>query len=133
MKQTRTPRLPVLKEADIQRAVSDLLAADGWRVFRMELTVQLEYGRVVGERGMPDCLYIRYMSGVDACMCGCSAHCVCAQVLWVEFKTPTTKPTECQRAWHMAEVDRGALVLIVDGIDAFRKWYSDSGLARNVR
>jgi hypothetical protein len=85
----------------------------------------------VGEPGMPDYLYIRYA------WIGCNKsgqfegwHREDAQVLWIEFKKPGEKPRPDQLAWHEAERARGALVLVVNDIDAFRVWYRDSGLKR---
>jgi len=105
----------------VQRAVVDYLELDGWRAFRTELTVQREYGRVVGERGQPDYLFLRYGEGFTA------------EVLWIEFKRPGERPNIAQQMWHKAEKERGAEVLVVDDIQDFRDSYAASGLIRRVR
>ena len=115
------PIKPKLLERDIQQPCTEFLELDGWRAFRTELTIQRERGRVVGERGQPDYLYLRY---TDDGM---------ARVLWIEYKKPGEKPRPDQLAWHEAERKRGGIVLVVDDIDWFMRWYRLGGLARNVR
>lgn len=115
------PIKPKLLERDIQQTCTEFLELDGWRAFRTELTIQRERGRVVGERGQPDYLYLRY---TDDGM---------ARVLWIEYKKPGEKPRPDQLAWHDAERKRGGIVLVVDDIDWFMRWYRLGGLARNVR
>ena len=115
------PIKPKLLERDIQQTCTEFLELDGWRAFRTELTIQRERGRVVGERGQPDYLYLRY---TDDGM---------ARVLWIEYKKPGEKPRPDQLAWHEAERKRGGIVLVVDDIDWFMRWYRLGGLARNVR
>lgn len=120
----RARRTPGLLEHHVQRAVTELLEWDGWRAFRTELTVQRERGRVVGERGQPDYLYLRYATPVAGQGTGL------ASVIWIEFKRPGEKPRADQLAWHEAEGARGALVLVVDDINQFIQWYRESGLQR---
>ena len=115
------PIKPKLLERDIQQTCTEFLELDGWRAFRTELTIQRERGRVVGERGQPDYLYLRY---TDDGM---------ARVLWIEYKKPGEKPRPDQLAWHEAERKRGGIVLVVADIDWFMRWYRLGGLARNVR
>lgn len=118
-----------LKESHIQQTVTEFLQLEGWRAFRTELTVQRERGRVVGERGQPDYLYIRYLFTVeDTVPAYAGWEHEDAQVLWIEFKRPGEKPRPDQLAWHASERARGALVLVVDDIDAFIAWYKASGL-----
>jgi len=114
------PIKPKLLERDIQQTCTEFLELDGWRAFRTELTIQRERGRVVGERGQPDYLYLRY---TDDGM---------ARVLWIEYKKPGEKPRPDQLAWHEAERKRGGIVLVVDDIDWFMRWYRLGGLARFV-
>jgi len=115
---------PKLSEADIQQACCELLVLDGWRVFRTELTVQRERGRVVGERYMPDVQAIRYWTGVGRGI---------ASVLYVEFKAPGKAPNAGQLAWHDVERARGGIVVVADDIDNFKAWYLQSGLNRSIR
>ena len=115
------PIKPKLLERDIQQTCTEFLELDGWRAFRTEYTIQRERGRVVGELGQPDYLYLRY---TDDGM---------ARALWIEYKKPGEKPRPDQLAWHEAERKRGGIVLVVDDIDWFMRWYRLGGLARNVR
>lgn len=120
-----------LTEAHVQETITQFLQLDGWRAFRTELTVQRERGRVVGERGQPDYLYVRYEHFIDHRPDSRSLYYKAAYVLWIEFKKPGEKPRPEQLAWHEAERKRGALVLVVSDIDYFiREWYPASGLAR---
>lgn len=135
-----TTSSPKLLESHIQQAVVEYLQIDGWRAFRTELTVQRERGRVVGERGQPDYLFLRYCphawewhrqehQNEHPWHPGAETQ---ADVLFLEFKRPGEKPRVDQFAWHEAERKRGAVVLVVDNIDEFQQWYEASGLRRRV-
>jgi hypothetical protein len=116
------------KEKHIQETVVEFLKLDGWRAFRTELTVQRERGRVVGERGQPDYLFLRYSYVPGNQPVFLRSGC---QHLWIEFKRPGEKPRQDQNVWHAGEVARGALVMVVDDIDNFISWYRhSSGLMR---
>lgn len=126
-----------ISEADVQRAVVDLLTLDGWRAIRTDPVSDRARGKGFGEFGMPDYLFIRY----DLEPLPSTLHrdekgremCWCADfMLWIEFKRPGAKPKPHQAAWHDAERARGALVLVVDDIDKFRDWYAQSGLRRRI-
>ena len=119
-----------LTEAHVQQTCTEFLISDGWHAIRTELTVQKERGRVVGEVGMPDHLYIRYYDALSDRSEWPAHLATSAQVLWIEFKRPGRHPTKQQFAWHKAERARGALVLVVDDIDGFMAWYKASGLQR---
>lgn len=123
-----------ISEAHIQQAVCEFLILDGWRIFRTELTVQRERGRVVGERGMPDCLAIRYRQGerLDPVSILQSRRTSLDQVMWIEFKAPGKTPRADQHAWHKAEHQRGANVLVVDDIDWFMNYYRTNGMAQRL-
>lgn len=116
-----------VSEADVQQAVVMMLQLDGWRFFRTELTVQREFGRAVGERGMPDAMFIRYLVDIRDTVSEMRA-----QIIWIEMKAPGKPLKPHQRDWADAERKRGALVLKVDSIDDFRTWYKASGLMRNT-
>lgn len=126
------PWRKTLTEADIQQTVCELLTLDGWHMFRTELTVQRDRGRVVGERGMPDVMAVRYGSVNTGYPDDDRRRCF-AQLLYIEFKAPGKNPPAHQLAWHAAERTKGALVLVVDDIEAFRTWYAASGLSRRLR
>ncbi len=121
-RQKRLPaRKPICSEADVQRAVTDLLQLDGWRAIRTDPTSDRARGKGFGEPGMPDHLYIRY---------GILLYGAEAEVFWIEFKRKGKKPKDHQRDWHDLERRRGALVYVVDDIDDFMKLYAESGLCR---
>ena len=114
------------KEADIQKACTDLLLLDDWRVIHTDLKHLRGMG--VQEPGIADDLFIRY--------CGGSA----TQVMWIEWKRIDprglrTKASQKQIAWHELERKRGALTLIA-GFDfeptteGFKTFYQNSGLMR---
>jgi hypothetical protein len=135
-----------LSEADIQKAIVDLLVLDGWRAIRTDPVSDKSRGKGFGEVGMPDYLFVRYCpkahdihrDGVDPQnpraigywhrVIPCQS-----ETLWIEFKAPGKEPTPAQSRWHAAERARGALVLVFDSIEGFSAWYRDSGLSRAVR
>lgn len=131
---------PRLTEAHIQQTFREFLEADGWRSIRtehaLERTKEGKIRRKVGEVGMPDYLFVRYLPpenprpGAPATLVQRPAM---AEVLWCEFKRPGKKPTPAQLAWHGAERARGALVVVVDSIEGGIAWYKARGLARRVR
>lgn len=121
-----------LRERDIERTCSDLLALDGWRALKCDPVSRREWGKGFGEKGMADVLYIRYSAGGTP-----QSKPRCAEVLWIEWKTPQGKTSLHQIAWHRAERARGALTWIAGidfpaGIDAFLKFYRTSGLMRRA-
>jgi len=121
-------------EAHVQQTVTEFLELDGWRSIRTDPVSDRARGKGFGELGMPDYLYIRYAvyreTGLPASLDDPPTARLWNQLLWIEYKRPGAKPTAHQIAWHKAERARGALVLVVDDIDAFRKWYAESGLKR---
>lgn len=129
---------PVLTEAQVQQAVVQFLELDGWRAIRTDPVSDKSRGKGFGEVGMPDYLFIRYthavlpesghISDTTFRMLG-----ACAQVLWIEFKRKGAKRTGLQVNWHSIERSRGALVMTVDDIDEFTKWYLASGLNRRIQ
>jgi hypothetical protein len=124
----RKSQLPFLLERHVQQTVTDFLILKGWRAFRMEMTVQRERGRAVGESGMPDYLYIRY-AYLPTPYLEENEYIFrsSADVMWIEFKrSKNHKPTKDQANWHATERDRGALVKVVDDIDEFIAWYKTS-------
>lgn len=76
---------------------------------------------------MPDYLFIRY-----GCESMIEDRCEHNGVLWIEFKRKRGLRKDHQIRWHQAEVARGALVLTVDDIDEFTRWYKASGLCRRI-
>jgi hypothetical protein len=117
----RNPGEP--SEADIERTCTQLLELDGWRALRTDPVSRCEWGKGFGEPGMPDHLYLRYLSGSRD------------QVLWVEFKKRGGKVEPRQKAWHEAERARGAVVWVAGedfpaSIEGFAQAYASSGLMR---
>lgn len=127
VKRDRDKCKPKVSEADIQRACTNLLIADGWRAIRTDPVSDRKRGKGFGEMGMPDYLYIRYGSAEPVPL----DYLAAGEILWVEYKRPGIKLRANQAHWHAKE--RGALVWVVDDIDEFREKYAASGLARGVR
>jgi len=115
------------KEADIQKAVVDLLQLDGWRPLRTDPVSDRRRGKGFGEAGMPDYLFLRYRPGR-----GCQDEAAIAETLWIEFKSPHGLVSAQQRLWHRIERDRGALTLTIAAVDEFLSWYRHSGLMRRA-
>ncbi len=123
---TRKPRK--CPERDIEKACSDLLQYDGWRLLKTDPCSDRRRGKGFGEIGMADCLYIRYNTGSPP-----QAKPQDAQVLWCEWKAPGGKPSPHQRAWIAAERSRGALVWLcgadfLASVEGFLAHYRSSGL-----
>ena len=85
------PRFPKLTEADIERQCSDLLALDGWRTLKTDPVSRREWGKGFGEKGMADCLYLRYdtrprfLGSNPTPIPGPFPY---AEVMWIEWKRP---------------------------------------------
>lgn len=128
-----------LRERDIEKACSDFLALDSWRMLKTDPVSDRARGKGFGELGMADCLYIRYALAPRAPirvrdMMGNLSR-VEAQVLWIEHKKPGGKASPHQLVWIEAERARGALVWLagVDfpaTVDGFMAHYRASGLLR---
>jgi hypothetical protein len=132
----------VEKEADIQKACTDILLLDGWRVIHTDLK-QLR-GMGVQEPGIADDLFIRYIQngdprlGVDPR--GGQIYQPLCELAWIEWKRIDprglrTKASSLQKDWHTLERKRGALVLVAGEdfpatIEGFRDYYKASGLMR---
>lgn len=116
-------------ERDLEKACSDLLQFDGWRLLKTDPVSDRGRGKGFGEVGMADCLYIRYRC--EDFQCRASR----VELIWIEWKSETGKTTHHQRLWHAAERARGALTLIAGQdfpatTDGFLGWYRGSGLMR---
>ena len=126
-------------EAHVQQTVREFLEADGWRAIRTDPVSDRARGKGFGEVGMPDYLFVRYTCdrrGAAYKVVSLKTQIwmeVAAQVLWIEFKRAGQKPKPRQARWIEAERARGALVIVVDDIDAFIVWYKASGLNRRMR
>ncbi len=133
-------RSPIkVTEAHIEKYVCDFLSLDGWICRKMEQNFSERKVKLVGEKGMPDIVAIRYrfadeseaakilkMAVTDDQL---RAH---VELLWVELKRPSQKPRPSQVTWKEAEERRGALCWIVDSIDTFPERYKASGLQRKA-
>ena len=117
-------------EAHVQQTVTQFLELDGWRAIRTDPVSDRSRGKGFGEIGMPDYLYVRYEPDSRTATAASLGAIAFAEVMWIEFKAPGKAAAGHQIAWHAAERDRGALVLVVDDIDSFRQWYAQSGLQR---
>jgi VRR-NUC domain len=121
-------------EAQLEAAVRDILAYDGWIVRHLEQNWSDRKRKTVGERGMPDLLAIRYGYMDPQPLDSASAAAV-AEVLYIELKTPRGRVSPEQRAWHLYERKLGALVWVAGEtfpatVDGFRSFYAASGLQR---
>ncbi len=126
-----------VSEADIEKAVDDLLQYDGWRSFKMEQNFSEKKRRTFGEAGMPDRLYIRYMPRIRHWTPTEEEYGPEAEVIWIEHKRHKGIASASQKLWHAAERKRGALTLIAGqdfeaSIEGFISWYKSSGLMRKV-
>jgi hypothetical protein len=114
-----------MTEAQIERQCSDFLALDGWRLVKTDPCSDPRRGKGFGEKGMPDCLYLRY----------CAQSPMGSHVLWIEWKGPRGRVAPHQALWHFTERARGALVVVATKdfpptFEGFTAWYRKSGLLR---
>lgn len=122
-------------ERDLEKACSDLLQYDGWRLLKTDPVSDRNRGKGFGEIGMADCLYIRYSRYLEDCGPNCVPCCAPCEVIWIEYKAPGGKPSRDQRAWIASETARGALVWLAGAnfpasVDGFLAHYRGSGLMR---
>ncbi len=124
----------LVKEKHVQETVTQFLELDGWRAIRTDPVSDRKRGKGFGEVGMADHLYVRYKTGFQLYADGPAfVPILTNQVLWIEFKRPGEKPKPHQMEWLAAETARGALVMVVDDIDTFQRWYVErSGLNRRI-
>jgi len=126
-----TPQPAKLIERDVAKQLRDFLEFRGWRRVRMTVGMAMGGGGMMslGERGMPDLLYIRYFTKPRGG----------ALAFWAETKRPGGgKDCRCragdkklcrhcqQRKWREEERLRGALVVVVDDLREFHEWYDST-------
>jgi hypothetical protein len=118
-----------VRELDIERTCTDFLALDGWRCVKTDPCSDRSRGKGFGEKGMADCLYLRYEVPPGTRRRGS------AEAMWIEWKGPRGRVKSHQGAWHVAERARGALTLLAiedfpATIDGFMEFYRGSGLCK---
>lgn len=124
----------LVTEAHVQQTVVGFLELDGWRAIRTDPVSDRSRGKGFGELGMPDYLFIRYkFTAQETSPTYAGWEREDAEVLWIEFKRKGAKPTPHQHRWHNDEKRYGALILTVDDIDEFTRWYKASGLNRRIK
>ena len=109
-----------LKENDVKLQVRQWFEWHGWRSLRWNVGLAFDSsgGKVMfGERGMPDLMFIYYLSQVN--LPGASL------TVWVEVKRPGGTRRPAQIEWHQKEMSRGACVVTVDNFELLRDWYSE--------
>lgn len=132
--------VPKVLEKNIEQAITDLLALDGWRPLKTDPVSDRARGKGFGELGMADHLYIRYRDPAitrdfQTDLPLHTDQLSRAEVLWIEHKRPKGVTAQHQKEWHAAERARGALTLIAGAdfpasVDGFWGWYRASGLMR---
>jgi hypothetical protein len=141
----------LVTEADIERTCTEWLALDGWRCLKTDPVSRPEWGKGFGEKGMADCLYIRYYDHWDSTrpasagnpngvspQRGYPASCAPVELIWIEWKSKTGRAAAHQLEWQAREVCRGAMVLCAgrtfpQSIEGFQEWYRASGMQRRGR
>ena len=121
-----------MTEAQIERQCSDFLALDGWRLVKTDPCSDARRGKGFGERGMADCLYLRYGTARPEAPQRASGD-----ILWVEWKGPKGRVAPHQAQWHIEERARGAAVVVAiqdfpPTFEGFTDWYRKSGLLRRT-
>jgi hypothetical protein len=113
-------------EAQVAKELQKFMALHGWRRFRMTsglFTAPSGCPVRVGEPGIPDLLFVRYVRRETATF-GASVASGVAYLLWVETKRAKGgKKAEEQAEWHRDEEILGGLVYTCSDLDDFRDWY----------
>jgi hypothetical protein len=100
-------------EGEVSEDLKKFMVKHGWRPIRNQRT-KTPKGFTTGEAGMPDFLFLRYLKGNVAL------------ALWIEVKAPGGKASDAQKTWIHRERARGALVMVVDDVAKFAKWYGEA-------
>jgi hypothetical protein len=110
-----------LTEADVVRAVTDLMKAKGYRCMRLQSGVFASETRIlrIGEKGLPDWLFLRAHPAAAAGW---------ATVIFVECKAPGKKPRPEQAAWIAEATKAGLLATWTDDVKLFAAWLRERGL-----
>jgi hypothetical protein len=120
-------------EAQLEAQCTPILEYDGWRTFKTDPPHLRGLG--VLEKGIPDRLYIRYRWRAQFNPSAKVGPEAVAEVLWIEWKSPTGRLSPVQETWHARELVRGGLIWLA-GVDfdatfeGFKLHYRSSGLAR---
>lgn len=113
-------------EAEIAKGVHEFMELHGWRRFRMTSGCFIAPSGApvrVGEPGVPDLLFVRYIER-DTSTYGASKASGVAYLVWIETKRAKGgKKAEAQAEWHTAESAAGALIYTCNDLEAFRDWY----------
>lgn len=108
-------------EDEVADDVKRFMLAHGWRRFRMTsglFTTPAGYPCRIGEPGIPDQLWIRYVRDKQGQPSGV------AYVLWIETKRAVGgKRRESQIDWHRDEGILGALIYVAKDVGELRDWY----------
>lgn len=108
----------MLSEKDVERQISDWMQIHGWREFATgygEIRRGERLVATVGEVGMPDRLFVRYLP---------DGRC---DLVWVELKRPKGvgrsggRLRKEQEDWARNERVRGAVVLVIDSLNELRE------------
>jgi len=113
-------------EAEVAKAVQKFMAMHGWRRFRMTsglFTAPSGCPVRVGEPGIPDLLFVRYVRR-ETTTFGASLASGVAYLLWVETKRAKGgKKADEQAEWDKVGEAIGALIYTCNDLEAFREWY----------
>ena len=120
------PRLAV-KEADVLRACTDLLTAEGILWFRMNSGAMFgshkgkKWAVKFGTKGMADVIAFRTVNQNSGCH---SPTCWCAdtRVLWLEIKAPKGVQSAEQKAFQQLVESHGHQYLLIRDVDQLRDW-----------
>lgn len=141
VKSPRTRKAPMdlaqslTKESHIEQTCSEWLELDGWRTLKTDPVSDRSRGKGFGELGMADRVYIRYLHRGSKFAAAKFVGKANAELMWIEWKSRSGRPSQRQKDWHSEETLRGALTLIAGfdfpaSIEGFQAWYRQSGLMR---
>ena len=112
------PKRSEMKEAQVERAIIDLLTFHGWLVMRTNKfcgAAISSQGAI--EPGMPDLQARSPAEWRDGPIKRAANGAYLWEIIWVECKRPGGKVSTVQATWHQLARKRGETVLIAESVD----------------
>lgn len=123
-----------LREADIQRAITDLLDLKHiwWMRCNSGAMAGSHKGKKwfvrFGKKGMADLLAIATIYRETYCKCGEQSRILFTTPIWMEIKKPGKWATDAQLSFANQVRAQGHFYLVADSVDVVEAWLRERGL-----